>query len=76
MERGRDATLGDDQVHCLGARVLDVRPGRVEMGVVGDGHPRAADGRKQDLLGGPALMGRDDVAEREKCLDRLEERIP
>ena len=38
--------------------------------------PGAADDAEQDLLGGPALVGRDDVAEREECLDRLEEREP
>ena len=76
MERRRDATLGDDQVDRLGAGVLDVGAGRVEMGVVGDGLSGATDGREQDLLGGPALVRRDDVFEREERLDRLEERIP
>ena len=71
-----DAALGDDQVDGLGAGVLDVGAGRVEVGVVGDGLARAADRREQDLLGGPALVGRDDVAEREERLDRLEEAIP
>ena len=70
------ATLGDDEVDGLGAGVLDVGARRVEVGVVGDDLARAADGREQDLLGGPALVRRDDVLEREERLDRLEEAKP
>ena len=76
MEHRWNATLGDDQVDGLGAGVLDVGAGRIEMGVVGDGLSGATDRREQDLLGGPALVRRDDVFEREERLDRLEERIP
>ena len=70
------ATLRDDQVDRLRAGELDVRPGRVEVGVVRDARPGLAIDREQDLLGRPALVGRDDVAEREQRLDRLEEREP
>ena len=48
----------------LGAGRLDVGPRRVEVGVVRDDLARPADDREQDLLGGAALVGRDDVAER------------
>ncbi len=74
--QGRLATLRDDQVDRLGAGELDVGPGRVEMGVVGDRQARATDRREEDLLGRPALVGGDDVAEREERLDRLEEDEP
>ena len=76
MERGRVAALGDDEVDRLGAGRLDVGAGGVEVGVVRDDLARPADDREQDLLGGPALVGRDDVAERPQLLDRLEEREP
>ena len=68
--------FGDDQVERLGAGRLDVGAGRVEMRVVGDDLPRPADHREQDLLGRAALVGRDDVAEREELLDGLEEGEP
>ena len=69
----RVATLGDDEVDGLGAGGLDVGAGRVEMGVVGDDLARAADDAEQDLLGGAALVGGDDVLEREQLLDALQE---
>ena len=62
---GRSPLL-DDQVDRLGARELDVGPGRVEMRVVGDRQARPADRREQDLLRRPALVGGDDVTEREQ----------
>jgi hypothetical protein len=76
VDRRRLATLGDDEVDGLGAGRLDVRSRRVEVGVVRDDLARAADDAEQDLLGSPALVGRDDVLEREERLDALEERVP
>ena len=38
--------------------------------------PGPADGGEQDLLGGPPLVGRDDVLEREQLPDGLEEDVP
>ena len=69
VDRGRVAALGDDEVDRLGAGCLDIRPGRVEVGVVRDDLARPADDREQDLLGRPALVRRDDVAERPQLLD-------
>ena len=66
----------DDEVDRLGARELDVGPGRVEVGVVGNPLAGAADDREEDLLGGPTLVCRDDVPEREQRLDALEEGEP
>ena len=70
------AALGDDEVDRLGARELHVGARGVEVGVVGDDLVRPAQDAEQDLLGGPTLVGRDDVREREQLLDRLEERVP
>ena len=69
VDRRRVAALGDDEVDRLGARRLDVRPRRVEVGVVGHDLARPAEDAEQDLLGGPALVGRDHVPEREQRLD-------
>ena len=55
---------GMTQVDRLGAGELDVGAGRVEVGVRRDHLARSADDAEQDLLGGSALVGRDDVAER------------
>ena len=76
MLRRGVVALGDDEVDRLGARELDVRPGGVEMRVVGHDLARAADRREQDLLGGAALVGRDHVLEREERAHRLEEDEP
>jgi hypothetical protein len=76
MDRRRIAALGDDEVDGLGTRRLNVRPRGVEMGVVGDQRSRPADDREEDLLRGAALMGRDDVLEREERLDAFEEGEP
>lgn len=54
-----------DEVHRLGPLVFDVGAGRVEVAVVGDGLARLAEQAAEDLLGGAALVGRDDVAETE-----------
>ncbi len=70
------APLLDDEVDGLGARELDVGPGRVEVGVVGDRLAGPADHGEEDLLGGASLVGGDDVAEREEVLDRLQEGVP
>ena len=63
-------------VDRLGASELDVGARGVEMGVVGDDLARAADDREEDLFRRPALVGRDDVLEREELLDGLEEAVP
>ena len=76
VDQRRVSTLLDHQVHRLSAGELHVGSGRVEVGVVGDHLAGAADDRVQDLLGGTALVGGDDVAEREQSLDGLEEDIP
>ena len=70
------AALGDDEVDRLGARELHVGARGVEVRVVGDDLVRPAQDAEQDLLGGPTLVGGDDVREREQLLDRLEERVP
>ncbi len=76
MDRLRVAALGDDEVDGLGAGELDVGARRVEVRVVGDDLVRPAEHAEQDLLGGPTLVRRDDVREREQLLDRLEEHVP
>ena len=76
VDRRRVVALLDDEVDRLGARELDVGPGRVEVGVVGNPLAGAADDREEDLLGGPTLVCRDDVLEREQRLDALEEGEP
>ena len=73
--RSRGSRVGV-QVDRLGTRELDVGARRVEMGVVGHDLARAADDREEDLLGGPSLVGRDDVLEREELLNCLEEAVP
>ena len=70
------APLLDDQVDRLGAGELDVGPGRVEVGVAGDRLAGTPDDGEEDLLGRPALVGRDDVLEREEGLDAVEEAEP
>ena len=74
--RRRVVPLGDHEVDRLGARELDVRARRVEVGVVGDDLARAADRREEDLLGGAALVRRDHVLEGEELADGLEEDVP
>ena len=76
MERGRNASFGDHEVDRLRAGVLDVRARRVEVRVVRDDLPRPADGGEEDLLGGPALVGRDHVLEGEELADGIEEGEP
>ena len=70
------AALGDDQVDRLGAGELHVGARGVEVRVVRDDLVRSAQHAEQDLLGGPTLVGGDDVREREQLLDRLEEHVP
>ena len=76
MDRLWVAALGDDEVDRLGAGELDVGARRVEVRVVRDDLVRPAEHAEQDLLGGPTLVGGDDVREREQRLDRLEEHVP
>jgi len=61
MDERRVAAFRDDEVDGLRTRELDVRPSRVEVGVVGDRLPRPADHGEQDLLGGATLVRRDHV---------------
>jgi hypothetical protein len=76
VQARRVLALGDHQVDRLGAGVLDVGAGGVEVGVVRHDLARPADHREQDLLGGAALVGRDDVGEREQLLHRRLEAVP
>ena len=57
----RVATFGDHQIDRGRAGPLDVGARRVEVRVVRDGAAGTAEDTEEDLLGGPALMGRDDV---------------
>ena len=72
----RLATLGDDKIECLGAGGLDVGARCVEVRVIRDDLARPGDDREKDPLGRAALVRRDDMAEREEALDRLEETEP
>ena len=54
--------LGDHQVEGLRALELDVGARGVEVGVVGHDVAGLAHRREEDALGGPPLVGRDDVA--------------
>jgi hypothetical protein len=56
VDERRIATFRDDEVNGLGTGELDVRPRRVEVGVVRDRLAGPADDREEDLLGGPALV--------------------
>jgi hypothetical protein len=68
--RLRGRALVDDQVDRLGAGVLDVGAGRVEVGVVGDDLALAAERARRGSLAGPALVGRQDVLEAGDALER------
>ena len=57
----RLAPLGDDQVERLDAAVLQVGAGGVEVGVAGDDLAAPRGHREEDALGGPPLVGGDDV---------------
>ena len=61
QDRGRIPTLRGNHVQRLRALVLDVRPGRIEVCVVGDGVAVADRDREEDLLCRPSLVGGDDV---------------
>ena len=74
--RARVESLRDHEVDGLGAGGLDVGPRRVEVGVVRHDLAGAGDHGEQDLLGGAALVGGDDVLEREQLLHGLEEPEP
>jgi hypothetical protein len=76
MDGRRLPALGDHEVDGLGACELDVRAGRVEVGVVGHDRAGPAEGGEQDLLGGPPLVRGDDVREREELLHGLQEDEP
>jgi hypothetical protein len=76
MDRLWVAALGDDQIDGLGAREFHVGARRVEVRVVRDDLVRSAQDAEQDLLGGPTLVGGDDVREGEQLLDGLEEHVP
>ncbi len=76
MDGRRLTALRDDQVDSLGAGEFDIRPRRVEVRVAGDRLARSADDAEEDLLRRPALVRRDDMAEREQVLDRVQEPEP
>ena len=69
------AAFGNDQVNRVGALRLDIGARGVEMGVVRHRVMRLGDHREQDALGGPALVGRDQVLERHQVLDRRLETV-
>ena len=71
---GVDA-LGRGQIDRHGAGELDVRAGRVEMGVVGHVLARPAHDREQNLLRRAALVRRDDILESGQFLDLIEKAI-
>ena len=72
----RLASLGNDQVHRLGAGELDVGTGGIEVGVVGHHVAGLAEGGEEDLLGGAALVGGEHLAEAEDVLHRGQEAEP
>ena len=71
----RVAALGDEQIDRLRPGVLDVGPGRVEVGVVRHHLPGAAQDAEDDLLGGPALVSGNHVLEREQVAHRVPEHV-
>ena len=68
--------LLDHQVDRLGAGVLDVGSGGVEVRVAGDRPARAADHGEEDLLGRAPLVRGDHVLEREEGPHALQEAKP
>ncbi len=68
-------SLFGHEVPCLGALVLDIGPGGVEMGVIGHHVPGGNRGGEEDPLGRPALMGGDDVFQPGDGLHRVPEPI-
>ena len=75
VAQGRLKALRDRQVGGLGPGELDIGPCRIEVRVVRDDPARAAGYGEQDLLGRPALMGRQDVPEREQGGHRVAEPV-
>ncbi len=73
--RGRVPPLRHHQVASFGAPVLHVGAGGVEVGVVGNDVAGLHDGREEDLLGGPSLMGGDDLGEAGQLLDGVAEAV-
>ena len=69
MDQARLAPLGDDQVARLGAGVLHMGAGGVEVGVVQHHVARLGDGGEEDVLGRAALVGGDHVLEAGDVLD-------
>ena len=71
----RVAALRDDQVDGLRPGVLDVGPGGVEVRVVRHDLPGPREHGEEDLLGRPALVGGDDVLEREQLAHGVAEHV-
>ena len=69
------APLRDRQVDRLRSGELDVGPGGVEVGVVGEHPARTADDGEEDLLGRPPLVGGQHVPEREELGDGVAEAV-
>jgi hypothetical protein len=76
VDRRRRSSFGDDQVDRLRAGELDVRPGRVEVGIRRHDLAGPRDHAEEDLLGGPALVRGNDVAKGKEAGHRLEEAEP
>src|SRR5215212_5796824 len=76
MARGRHERLRHRQVERDRAGELHVGAGGVEVRVVRDRLPRPAERAEQDLLRRPALVGGDQVLEREQLADGLPEAGP
>src|SRR5580765_7086786 len=68
-------TLGDDEVHGLGAYELDVGARGIEMSVVRNNVALLAGNAEQNAFCGPALMRGNHVTEAEDVLDRIAEVI-
>ena len=69
------AALRDGQVDRLGPGELDVGPGGVEVGVVGEDLPRTAHRGEQDPLSRAALVCGQHVPEREEVGDGIAEAV-
>src|SRR3989442_11611837 len=76
MDALRFTSLGNNEIHRLGAGGFDVRARRVEVGVVRDDLSRAGDDREEDPLRSTTLVRRDDVAEGKELAYRIEEAEP
>jgi hypothetical protein len=76
MIRLRLARLGDRDVDRATTQILDVGARRIEVRIRGDDLTLDAQAREENALGGPALVGRNDVAEAGELFDTLLESEP